>query len=30
MPGFVLAIREGADVLEMDLCIAGTAHHREP
>ena len=23
IPGFVLAIREGADVLEMDLCIAG-------
>lgn len=23
VPGFVLAIREGADVLEMDLCIAG-------
>lgn len=23
IPGFVIAIREGADVLEMDLCIAG-------
>lgn len=23
IPGFVLAIREGADVLEMDLCISG-------
>ena len=23
VPGFVLAIREGADVLELDLCIAG-------